>query len=452
MAAALWLLGAATAARAQLAASVAEAAGASAATSTGAPAGEGRFWWAGQWNVIGQGHGAFPAAYSGPNSLLNTPEFDTSTVETVYTGYRLRPNWDLLFDVESAGGSGISQALGLAGFTNLDVVRNPALGPAPYVARAMAHWTLSLGGGEEAQTPGFLGLARKVSARRLQVYAGKFSLVDFFDQNAVGSDSHLQFMNWTVDNDGAYDYAADTRGYTSGVYAELDWNAWTARFAEVFMPKVANGLAMQYNLARARATNFELDRGYGRRWGGTLRALGYVNRADMGNYAEAIAAFQSGETTRPDIVASRRPGRHKYGFGASWDQALPADARVFGRAGWNDGHNESFVYTEVDNTLEFGADWGGRVWRRPLDKLGAAWVSNGISAGHREYLALGGLGFLLGDGGLTYGRERIVETYYTAHVWRGVYASGDAQAIRSPGYNRARGPALVTAARLHVDF
>ena len=38
----------------------------------------------------------------------------------------------------------------------------------------------------------------------------------------LGSDCHLQFMNWTVDNNGAWDYAADTRGYTYGVVAEYD--------------------------------------------------------------------------------------------------------------------------------------------------------------------------------------------------------------------------------------
>jgi len=36
---------------------------------------------------------------------------------------------------------------------------------------------------------------------------------DFFDMNDVGTDSHSQFLNWTVDNNGAYEYAADTRGY-----------------------------------------------------------------------------------------------------------------------------------------------------------------------------------------------------------------------------------------------
>lgn len=412
----------------------------------------GRFWWAAQWNVIGQGHGAFPALYSGANSLRDAGEFDVSSVETFYTGARLSPHLDLLFDVESAGGRGISDALGLAGFTNLDVVRNPSLGAAPYVARALLHWTWALSGAEETAAPNFLSLAPSRPARRLELYVGKFGLADFFDTNAAGSDSHLQFLNWTVDNNGAYDYAADTRGYTLGFYLEYDANAWTTRFAEALMPKVANGIALDWDLAHARAENLEIDRAYGRRLSGTVRVLAYLNHARMGSFAAALAAFRAGATPVPDITASRAPGRHKYGFGLNWDQNLPAQMRVFGRTGWNDGHNESFVYTEVENTVELGGDGAGRGWGRPQDKLGAAYVSNGLGALHRAYLAAGGLGFLLGDGALNYGREDIVEAYYTAHLWRGWYVSADLQDIHNPGYNRDRGPVVVPAGRVHVDF
>src|SRR5690348_4918183 len=71
---------------------------------------------------------------------------------------------------------------------------------------------------------------------------------------------------------------------------------------------------------------------------------------------------------------------------------------------------------------------------------------------HQKYLALGGRGFLLGDGGLHYGRETIVEGYYNLHLWRGVYLGADLQHINNPGYNRDRGPALVPGLRLHLDL
>src|SRR5260370_37488750 len=56
--------------------------------------------------------------------------------------------------------------------------------------------------------------------RRLEIRFGKFSMADFFDLNGYGSDTNFQFMYWTVDNNGTYDYAADTRGFTFGAMVE----------------------------------------------------------------------------------------------------------------------------------------------------------------------------------------------------------------------------------------
>src|SRR5947199_10574664 len=95
---------------------------------------ESRWWLSGQVNVIGQAHGAFPALYSGPNSFRSTREQTVSTVLTLYTGLRVGRGWEVVADLESAGGRGLSDALGLAGFTDLDVVRNPTLGSTPYLA------------------------------------------------------------------------------------------------------------------------------------------------------------------------------------------------------------------------------------------------------------------------------------------------------------------------------
>jgi high affinity Mn2+ porin len=290
--------------------------------------------------------------------------------------------------------------------------------------------------------------------KRIEIRAGKLSLADFFDANVVGSDSHLQFMNWTVDNNGAYDYAADTRGYTYGAIVEYEGRAWGARFGEALMPRVANGLNLDWNLRRARAENVELemrpslipDRKT------TVRLLSYINHANMGSYREAIDSFLEGQDSVPDIVAHRKQGRIKYGFGFNAEQELPNDIRVYSRLGWNEGHNESFAYTEVNTSVAVGGDVQGKTWRRPHDKVGIAWVTNGISGDHRRYLALGGEGFLLGDGRLTYGTEKIVEGYYTARLIRGVSMSLDLQHITNPGYNRDRGPVFVPGARLHFEF
>jgi carbohydrate-selective porin OprB len=172
----------------------------------------------------------------------------------------------------------------------------------------------------------------------------------------------------------------------------------------------------------------------------------------MGNYREAIADFLDGETSAPDIIATRHQGRHKYGFGLNSEQEITSQVSVFGRLGWSDGRNESFAYTEDDRALELGEFTKGGLWHRGNDTAGAVFNMNGIVAAHQQYLALSGLGFLLGDGGLTYGHEKIFEGFYTAHLWRGFFASFDMQHINNPGYNKARGPVTVPALRFHVDF
>jgi len=409
-----------------------------------------RWWLSGQVNLISQAHGRFTSPYEGDNSLRSDREQALSRLWTIYTGVKLPGHVELLLDIESAGGRGLSDALGLAGFTNLDVVRNPTLGAAPYIARAMVHVTVPLSKEMVDVTPTALSLAAHVPARRIEIRAGKRGMADFFDVNAVGSDSHLQFTNWTIDNNGAYDYAADTRGYTYAAIVEYDTPIWSLRFGEALMPTVANGIDMDWNLARARAENLELE--LHRVTGPVVRLLGYVNHANMGSYDEAISAFLAGLDPKPDVVAYRQPGRVKTGLGVNTEYTFPRLVRVFARAGWNEGHNESFAYTEVNNSAQAGGDLNGEWWDRSQDRLGVAVVSNGLSAPHREYLALGGLGFLLGDGALRYGREDILETYYTAHVWRGVSASGGLQYIDHPGYNQDRGPVLVGMLRLHVDF
>jgi hypothetical protein len=411
-----------------------------------------RWWLSGQLNVIAQWHPSFAAAYSGPNSLLPAAEHATSLVATLYSGVSLGRT-ELLLDLESAGGGGISQALGMAGFSNLDVVRNPTLGSAPYVARAVVRHTIALGPETESAASGPLTLLSRLPVRRLTLAAGKLSVADFFDVNAAGSDSHLQFMNWTVDNNGAYDYAADTRGYTFGAVAEYRDRDWAVRWGEALMPTVANGVDYDWHLSQARSDNveLELDRGIIPGHDGVLRLLGYVNHANMGSYREAIDAFVARSDSVPDITAHRRPGRSKAGIGVNVEQSVGRGLEIFGRAGVNNGHVESLAYTEVDRSIEMGIAWAAPPWRRG-DRLGMAFVTNGLAPDHREYLALGGLGFLLGDGGLRYGPERILEAYYTCFVGLGLSLAADAQHIVNPGYNRDRGPVTVLALRAHWEI
>jgi hypothetical protein len=420
--------------------------------------GNDRYWLSGQANIIFQGNLPFHSPYVGTNSFRGASEYKTSLLGTLYTELRptnsIRYNTDLILDLESSGGRGLSQALGLASFTNLDVVRNPTLGTAPYLARYQIHQVIGLTQETIPQEPGFFALAPSVPVRRIEIRVGKMTLPDFFDFNNIGSDSHLQFMNWTVDNNGAWDYAANTRGYTVGGMAEYDDRIWSLRYGLFAMPTVANGMDLDWNWRRAHSHNgeFELRHSFITKRKGVTRLLFYANRAHMGTYREAVDAFLAGTDKTPNIMLHEHFSALKYGFGYNAEQELTENLRVFGRVGCNDGKTESFAYTEVDQTVETGADYAGARWHRPEDKIGLAVVSNAIKADHQNYLKLGGLGFLLGDGKLNYGRENIVESYYNWHAWRGLFYAVDVQHINNPGYNRDRGPVWVGSVRAHVDF
>ena len=153
----------------------------------------------------------------------------------------------------------------------------------------------------------------------------------------------------------------------------------------------------------------------------------------------------------PDIIKTRAY-RYKYGFGISFDQVVTDDIGVFGRLGWNDGHTETWAYTEIDRTITLGAVMDGRYWCRPKDEVGLAWVLNGLSGPHREYLEAGGIGFIVGDGKMKYGPEEIVEMYYDWQVTSGIVVTVDFQEVTNPAYNTQRGPVEVGSIRVHWDF
>jgi high affinity Mn2+ porin len=413
-----------------------------------------RIWLSGQANFIYQVHPSFAALYSGGHSLRPSYESATSRVVTIYGGYRLSNSLEFIADVEEAGGLALSSGFGLAGNTDLDIVRNPLLSHEPYLARALIHKVFALSKDKVENDRTFLSLFEELPVRRLEIRFGKFSMPDFLDINSVGSDTHLQFINWTTDNNGAWDYAADTRGYTVGATIDYEDHNWGFRFVEGLMPKVANGIDLVYRPWQAHAENFEyeLRRGMVPKKDGVIRLLAYTNYANMGIYRDAIIQFQQGLVPTPDITNHPWRITRKYGFGVNLEQNLTQHLTAFARFGWDNGKTESFAYTEVDQTFAEGVGARGTWWHRKQDRAGIAFVSNAICKYHQTYLADGGYGFLLGDGALDYGREKIVESYYTAHIWRGLYLAPGLQHINNPGYNRDRGPVLVPSFRAHVEF
>src|SRR5215475_7338257 len=290
-----------------------------------------RWWVSGQDNIISQWHPSFDAKYSGPNSFRSQAEHATSNVATLFTGLQLGRTTEIFMHLEAASGGGLSDALGLAGFTDLDVVRNPTLGTTPYIARGMIRQIIPLSNQktEEERTPWYL--ATEVPVRRIELRLGKMGVNDFFDINDIGTDSHSQFMNWTVDNNGAFDYAADTRGYTIGLLGEYHDRNWVFRFEEALMPKVANGIDLDWNLRRARAENYELElHPKGARWT-TLRLLSFVNHGNMGVYRDAINNYLAGKTPRPEITTHPVQTKVKYGFGVNVQQEVTRSFRLYSR-------------------------------------------------------------------------------------------------------------------------
>lgn len=407
-----------------------------------------------QLTVIGQYVAPFHSAYTGPNSLVSTGDAQVSHTYGLYLGQRLGARLEAYVDLEMARGGGIGHAVGLAGVTNGDVIRQGSsdLGQGPYVARAFLRYRIPLGGGPDTLDRAMDQLPGPLSSARVEMQAGRFAVTDLLDVNRYANGTRLQFMNWGLINNTAWDYAADTRGYTNAVAVAVLHRAWSLRLVSAQMPRQANGNVFDPDVVRARGDNLELTLSTWR-LGGVVRLLAYTNGARMGSYAESLAiARQTGGA--PDIVADDRAGRRKSGAGIDLEQPVAdsGETGVFARLGWNDGKTESFAFTEVERHASVGAQFDGVRWGRRVDRAGIAFVGHGLSAPHRAYLAAGGRGFLLGDGALRYGPEQIGEAYYRLHVGGFTEVTPDVQLIEHPGYNRDRGPAEVLSLRVHLDY
>jgi high affinity Mn2+ porin len=410
------------------------------------------------WNLfyqatsIGQYHGTFHSPYSGPFSLQDYPERDVSLTTTLFLGLRLEKNTELYFDPEIAGGRGFSGVNGLANSSNGELPRVATATPKPYLARL--YITHDFGFGDETETveSDENQLAGRRPVRRYTVTVGRFTLTDFFDNNRYSHDPRTQFMGWAVMYNGAWDYPADVRGYTWGWVHEFHTHDWSFRYASAAMPRVANGLRFDRRLFVNRGDVFEVERRYTlNNHAGTLRLLHYENHADAGTYAEAIRlAEKTGKS--PDVIATRKNGTLKYGFGVNIDQEVKKDFGVFARLGWNDGKTESFAFTAMDRLATGGVSFSGSRWHRPNDTVATELTVGGISGVHALYLARGGYDFLIGDGHLQYGPETIWETYYSARVYRGIFANFDLQHVANPAYNEERGALWIPSIRLHIEF
>lgn len=411
-----------------------------------------------RWNLyyqatsIGDYHGTFTAPYSGPLSLQNTPEADVSLTTTLFFTGRLERNTFVIFNPEIAGGKGFSGVTGFGNQPNGEIPRVASATPKPYIARIYVQHDFGFGRQTERQESDENQLAGDRPMNRYTIYAGRFTLTDFFDDNNYTHDPRTQFMAWGVMYNGAWDYPADTRGYTWGIVQELHTGKWAFRYGIVAEPKVANGSQFDRRLFRDHGQVWEAERRYSlKKREGAVRLLGYDNRSQAGSYGEALNLAAATGTT-PDVTATSRVGNLKYGFGLSFDQALNSDIGVFCRLGWNDGKTETWAFTPIDRMAGAGISVKGTHWHRKYDVAATSFTAGGLSGIHRQYLAAGGLDFSIGDGRLNYAPEYVWESYYAARLVPAFYATFDIQRDTNPAYNQDRGPVTIYSLRLHMAF
>lgn len=409
------------------------------------------------WNVhfqatyIWQKKPSFSAPYTGVNSLSPFTEKSYSFSSTAALGWRPWTGAELYVNPELVQGVPLSGLTGLGGMTNGEQQKTGGPNPTFYRARLFLRQTWALGGQTVAVESDANQLAGMVDRTRIVVTAGNLAIIDIFDNSAFAHDARTQFMNWALLAHGAYDFAADSRGYTWGASAEYFWDDWVLRAGRFMQPAESNGLALDKHIFEHYGDQIELEHAHRiSEQPGKLRLLAFRNKAKMGSFRDALADAPNNGGI-PD-VSRVRSERTKIGFGVSAEQSLTSDIGVFTRASWNDGASETYAFTEIERSISTGAIVQGGLWARDNDAVGVALVRNGLSAAHRDYLAAGGHGAFIGDGRLNYRPETIVEAYYSANVAKSAWVTLDYQRIANPAYNRDRGPVTIGSIRLHAQY
>jgi high affinity Mn2+ porin len=415
--------------------------------------------WHIQNTYIVQGYPAFSAKYSGPNSLPSGGQARETISLDVMAGVHLWPGAEAHVDGMMWQGFGLHDTAGAEGFPNGEAYRIGTKIPNGTLARLFIRQTIGFGGKQEEVPDDQLTLAGKQDISRLTLTLGRMMAPDIFDNNTYANDPRTQFMNWALVNNEAWDYPADSLGYTAGLAAELNQAKWALRYGVFLVPRYQNSLTAEDQLFKWPYVSSAQDGPFLSTWGmvteferrygldvnpGAIRLLAYLNKANLGSYQEAVD-----NPIRPaDITATRRY-RFKYGFGLNLVQEIVKDIGFFSRLGWNEGQNEAWMFSDVDYAASLGLSIKGESWRRPDDTIGLAGAFNGISKVEQKFFKAGGMGILGGDGNLNYGWETILETYYDFQLWKTIHATCDYQFINNPAFNHDRGPVSVFSARLH---
>ena len=405
----------------------------------------------GQATWITQKKPAFDAAYSGPHSLSPDAEHAYSFTATLFAGARLWHGGEAYVNLEAIQGHPFSSQTGLGSFPNAELQKAADSVLNWYRARLFLRQTFGFGGGDEALEADANQLRQTVDKRRLVVTAGQMAVGDLFDDNRYSHDPRTDFQNGALLSSGAYDYASDARGYTWGIAAEWHDVDWAIRAARFLQPKEPNGLELDTDIGSHYGDQVEYEHALaiaGRP--GRARVLVFHNVAIMGRFRDALDL--AAQTGQPPDVALVRKRNDKWGVAGNLEQEIADDIGIFVRGSWSQGQTEVYAFAEIDRSAALGTVIGGSRWGRKDDQLGFAYVANGLSDAHRDYLAAGGIGFFVGDGRLDYGPEQAFEARYGVSLGKHFVVGADYQHVLHPGFNRDRGPANFYGLRLHAEF
>ena len=401
-----------------------------------------------QTTYIQQAYPAFRSPYQGPNSLSPYGQTRETWSMSAFVGTRLWDGGELYYNPELLQGFGLSDTVGIAGFPNGEAQKSDFPYPRYSTSRLFLRQTFGFGGEQETLDSAQNQLSDKVDISRLTLQIGRFAVTDVFDGNSYAKDTRKDFMNWSMWAPGAFDYAADKIGLTYGATAELNQKDWALRAGYFLVPSESNSSDFDTHVFERGEYVMELEERYDLfSHPGKVRIIPWVNSVFAGSYSETL----DDPALNLDITQTRK-GRLEYGYALTLEQSLSDEIGVFGRWSWNDGHSEIMAFTDIDRSLSGGVSIKGKAWGRDNDTIGIGGVVNGLSQDHRDFLAAGGIGILVGDGMLNYRAERILESYYSYALLKSTFLTFDYQLVDNPGYNADRGPVSVFTGRLHAEF
>ncbi len=394
-------------------------------------------------------HAAFTGAHSLPNSANGRETFDA----TAYLGVRPWSGAELWWNPEVDQGFGLGNTFGVAGYLSGEAYKVGAQDPYLLQQRLFLRQTINLGGENQRLDADLNQLAGTQTANRIVLTAGKFSVVDIFDNNTYAHDPRGDFLNWSVIDGGAFDYAAQAWGFTYGAAAELYLAPFAARIGAFNLSNTPNGNNIDPRILNQFQVPIELEEDHKIfDQPGKVRVLFWFDRGELGSYSDAIAnGLATGTTPSTGAVRSYKT---KVGYELNIEQQIIADLGYFFRASWMQGNVEEDTFTDIQRSIQMGLAATGTRWDRPKDTVGLAVVYNGISKDFKQYLQAGGLGGIIGDGALVNsGPEEILETFYNVALYKDyLHLTADYQFVNNPAFNADRGPVHVVALRLHAEF